>query len=83
MKEMNDNREGGWLDKNSGKPATPHGLRSTFKDWAIEKTEYPSDISEIALAHKVGNTVEQAYRRGGMLEKRRAMMQDWASFLSQ
>lgn len=72
----------GWVDARSGKPAVPHGLRSTFRDWAAERTDYPRDMAEIALAHSVGSEVEQAYRRGDMLEKRRAMMADWAAFLN-
>ncbi|MFY0623646.1 MAG: integrase arm-type DNA-binding domain-containing protein [Pelagimonas sp.] len=72
---------GGFLDSKSGRPAVPHGLRSTFRDWAAEKTEYPRDMAELALAHDIGSAVEQAYRRSDMLEKRRAMMEDWAKFL--
>ena len=59
----------------------PHGWRSTFRDWVGDRTDYPSELAEIALAHSVGSKVEQAYRRGDMLEKRRAMMQEWADFL--
>ncbi|MDF2141734.1 site-specific integrase [Paenirhodobacter sp. CAU 1674] len=72
----------GWPDPVLKRPAVPHGLRSTFRDWVSEKTEYPSDMAEVALAHKVGNAVEQAYRRGDMLAKRRQMMVDWAAFIS-
>ena len=57
---------------------TVHGFRSTFRDWAAEVTNYPSDMAEMALAHTVGDKVEAAYRRGDMLEKRRQMMADWA-----
>lgn len=71
----------GWLDRVSGRPAVPHGLRSTFRDWVAERTEYPRDMAEIALAHTVGSEVERAYRRGDMLEKRRALMADWSDFL--
>ncbi|WP_386684569.1 tyrosine-type recombinase/integrase [Loktanella sp. R86503] len=71
----------GWVDARSGRAAVPHGLRSTFRDWVAERTEFPSDMAEIALAHNVGNAVVQAYRRGDMLEKRRAMMQAWEDFL--
>lgn len=60
--------------------AVPHGFRSTFKDWASETTDYPNALSEMALAHTIGNDVEAAYRRGDMFEKRRAMMEDWAAF---
>ncbi|MCX7299182.1 MAG: site-specific integrase [Rhodobacterales bacterium] len=71
----------GWLDPRSGKPAVPHGIRSSFKDWASDRTDYPSDMSEVALAHKVGTQVEQAYRRGDMMGKRRLMMEEWARFV--
>jgi len=63
-----------------GRLATTHGYRSCFKDWAVERTAYANDLSEIALAHKVGSEVEQAYRRGDLLEKRRRMMRDWERF---
>lgn len=60
----------------------PHGLRSTFRDWTAERTSYPRDLAEMALAHTVGNKVEAAYRRGDMLERRAVMMQVWADFLA-
>lgn len=72
----------GWVDPALKRPAVPHGIRSTFRDWVAEKTDYPGDIAEIALAHKVGNAVEQAYRRGDMVAKRRQLMEDWGAFLS-
>ena len=59
---------------------TVHGFRSTFRDWAAEQTSYPHEMCEIALAHAVGNKVEAAYRRGDMMEKRRRLMADWASY---
>jgi integrase len=65
-----------------GTPAVPHGFRSTFRDWAAERTNYPNELAEMALAHAVGDKVEAAYRRGDMLERRAAMMADWAKFLS-
>ena len=71
----------GWIDPRSKRPAVPHGLRSTFRDWAAERTEYPREMAEISLAHNVGSEVERAYRRGDMLEKRRAMMAAWGRFL--
>jgi len=71
----------GWVDRTSGRPAVPHGLRSTFRDWVAELTEYPPEMAEVALAHTIGNKVEAAYRRGDMMEKRRQMMADWAAFL--
>lgn len=65
-----------------GRSEVPHGFRSTFKDWASERTEYPNEVSEMALAHVVSNKVEAAYRRGDLFEKRRSIMQDWADFCS-
>lgn len=58
----------------------PHGWRSTFRDWAGDRTSYPRDICEAALSHVVGG-VEGAYRRGDAVERRRPMMSDWAAFL--
>jgi integrase len=71
----------GFIDRVSGRPAVPHGLRSTFRDWAAERTDYPREMAELALAHTVGSDVERAYRRGDMLEKRRAMQAAWCRFL--
>ena len=62
-------------------PAVPHGFRSTFRDWAAERTAYPNEVCEMALAHTVENKAEAAYRRGDLFEKRRLMMADWAQFL--
>lgn len=62
-------------------PAVPHGFRSTFRDWASERTNFPRDVAEMALAHAIGDKVEAAYRRGDLFEKRRLMMADWAKFL--
>ena len=59
---------------------TVHGFRSTFRDWAAERTSYPNHVVEQALAHVIGNAVEAAYRRGDMFEKRRRLMQQWATF---
>ncbi len=56
---------------------TVHGFRSTFKDWASDETEFQNEIVELALAHTVGNKVEQAYRRGAGLKKRFALMEAW------
>ncbi|KAA8608535.1 integrase [Salipiger aestuarii] len=72
----------GFVDRVSKRPAVPHGLRSTFRDWVAERTHFPGDMAEVALAHKVGNAVEASYRRGDMVEKRRAMMAAWADHLT-
>ena len=58
----------------------PHGFRSTFRDWAAERTNYPREVAEMALAHTIGNAVEAAYRRGDLFEKRARMMAEWAKF---
>ena len=77
-----DAQRPGYLDRVSKRPAVPHGLRSTFRDWVAERTNYPGEMAEVALAHRISNAVEAAYRRGDMIEKRRAMMGAWAEFLS-
>lgn len=67
----------GWDDR-----TTVHGFRSTFRDWAAERTNYPGDVVEMALAHAVSNATEAAYRRGDLFEKRTALMSDWAKWCS-
>jgi integrase len=59
---------------------TGHGFRATFKTWASERTSFQSEIAEAALGHVIGDKVEQAYRRGDLFEKRRRLMQQWATF---
>jgi len=59
---------------------TAHGFRSTFRDWAAERTDFPSEVVEMALAHAVGNKVEAAYRRGDLFDKRRKVMDAWAAY---
>jgi integrase len=61
---------------------TVHGFRSAFRDWAGDMTNFPRDVAGAALAHKVGNEVERAYRRSDALEKRRKLMQAWADYLA-
>ena len=63
-----------------GCSATPHGFRSSFRDWVAEETNYPGEVAEAALAHTVQNKVEAAYRRTDFLAKRRTMMDEWAAF---
>ncbi len=58
----------------------PHGFRSSFKDWAVETTNYPNMVSEAALWHVVADKVEAAYRRGDLFEKRRRLMANWAKY---
>lgn len=61
-------------------PCVPHGFRSTFRDWASERTNFPRDVAEMALAHAIGDKTEAAYRRGDLFDKRRLMMDAWAVF---
>jgi integrase len=61
---------------------TAHGFRSTFRDWAAERTAFPNEVVEMALAHTIGNKVEAAYRRGDLFNKRRQLAEAWASFCS-
>jgi integrase len=57
---------------------TAHGFRSSFRDWAAERTGFPAEVAEMALAHTVGDKVEAAYRRGDLFQKRRQLMDAWA-----
>jgi integrase len=59
---------------------TAHGFRSTFRDWAAERTDIQNEVAEAALAHTISNKAEAAYRRGDLFEKRRALMDAWAGF---
>lgn len=59
----------------------PHGFRSTFRDWAAEQTSFPDEIRKVASGHTVGDSVQQAYQRTDLLEKRRQLMELWAAFL--
>lgn len=60
--------------------ATVHGFRSSFRDWAGDQTTFEREVAEAALSHQVGNAVERSYRRGSALEKRRRLMEAWASY---
>jgi integrase len=64
-----------------GRQITAHGFRSSFADWATEKTSFPREAIELALAHTVGSAVERAYRRGDQFERRRELMQSWANYV--
>jgi integrase len=62
---------------------TVHGFRSAFRDWAAERTTYPNEAAEMALAHAISDKVEAAYRRGDLFAKRHRLMDDWATFCAQ
>jgi integrase len=59
---------------------TAHGFRSTFRDWAAERTNFPREVAEASLAHAIENKVEAAYRRGDLFDKRRRLMDAWGEF---
>ena len=62
--------------------AVPHGFRSSFRDWASERTDHPREVIEAALAHVVQNKVEAAYARSDLFERRRLVMNDWSAYLA-
>jgi integrase len=68
------------LPKRLGFDVTVHGFRSTFSDFAHERTAFSNHVIELSLAHAIGNEVEKAYRRGDLLDKRRKLMEAWAAF---
>jgi integrase len=68
------------LVKHVGGEITVHGFRSSFRDWAAERTNFPREVAEMALAHAIPNAVEAAYRRGDLFEKRRRLMDAWADY---
>jgi integrase len=59
---------------------TVHGFRSCFSQWAAERTNYPYEVREAALAHNVGSAVERSYQRSDLLDRRRRLMDEWADF---
>ena len=61
--------------------AVPHGFRSSFRDWASERTDHPREVVEAALAHVVRNQTEAAYARSDLFDRRRQLMSDWAAYL--
>ena len=69
------------LVRNLGIAAVPHGFRSSFRDWASERTDHPREVMEAALAHAVRNQTEAAYARSDLFERRRHLMEDWGEYL--
>jgi integrase len=59
---------------------TAHGFRSTFRDWGAEKTDFPNEVAEMALAQTIESKVKRAYKHGNLLEKRALRMEAWADF---
>ena len=69
------------LVRRLGIAAVPHGFRSSFRDWAAERTNHPREVVEAALAHVVRNQTEAAYARSDLFERRRHLMEDWEQYL--
>jgi len=78
---MGKNQPGKLMKKLMGDAEmTVHGFRSSFRDWAAERTNFPREVAEMALAHAIPSAVEAAYRRGDLFEKRRKLMEAWAAY---
>jgi integrase len=85
IRRMNAEREvaglAKWTDPKQGNSdVVPHGFRSSFRDWAAERTNFPREVAEAALAHIDGDETERAYQRGDLFEKRRRLMTAWADY---
>ena len=70
----------GYIDPKQNRIITTHGFRSTFRDWSADQTDYPREVCEHVLAHKLPDEVEAAYLRGAYLEKRKGLMSDWSKY---
>lgn len=80
MNTVADGQTPPWRDGATGEPITVHGFRSTFRVWAGERTPYPREVVEAALAHTLKDKVEAAYQRSDLMERRRPLMEEWATF---
>ncbi|MGA2496006.1 MAG: integrase arm-type DNA-binding domain-containing protein [Roseiarcus sp.] len=80
LKRMNSVAKKKWVDVDSGRPITAHGFRATFRTWAEDETGFSRSVIEEAMGHQIGTQVERSYRRTDALEKRRKLMEAWASF---
>ncbi|MGY6636928.1 MAG: tyrosine-type recombinase/integrase [Erythrobacter sp.] len=72
----------GFVDKDTGERAVPHGIRTTFRSWVGERTNFDTNLAEVALFHTVGSKTEQTYARSDLVEKRRSLMAAWNAFLT-
>jgi integrase len=86
IRRMNKQRKAAglpqWVDpKLNNRAVTPHGFRSSFKDWSRDVAHFPDELSEAALAHAIEDKTKGAYARGTMFEKRRHVMEAWLSFI--
>lgn len=82
-KRMKDGSVKRWSAPGDKPGYTPHGFRSSFRDWVGEETSFPERLAEAALAHVAGDDTERSYRRGDALKKRRLLMEAWATYLAQ
>jgi integrase len=87
LRRMNAAREVAGLPrytdpKQGNRDVVPHGFRSSFRDWAAERTNFPREVAEAALAHIEGDETERAYQRGDLFDKRRRLMTAWSEFCS-
>jgi integrase len=82
-KPLSDRSMRALLERMGHSNLTVHGFRSTFRDWAAERTNFPHEVVEQALAHSLRDKVEAAYRRGDLFEKRRQLMDAWAKYCEQ
>ena len=73
----------GYIYPEQNRVITTHGFRPTFHDWSANKTDYPREVYEHVLAHKLPDEVEAAYLRGAYLEKRKGLMNEWAKYCYQ
>ena len=80
MKRMHGADQQGFVDAESGRPAVPHGLRSTFRNWVAENA-HSREAAELQLAHKFGSDVEHAYHRTRLLAQRAELLRRWYGFL--
>jgi integrase len=79
-KAIGKNTPRGLVRQLTGRPVTVHGFRSSFRDWAAERTSLPREVAEMALAHAIPSAVEAAYRRSDLFDKRRRLMDAWSEF---
>ena len=82
MKRMHQSDKIGFVDAKSQKPAVPHGMRSTFRDWVAENNQ-SREAAELQLAHKFGSAVEHAYYRSDLIDLRAKLLDNWLQFLNQ
>lgn len=80
VQRINADRQDKFLDPKTSKPVVVHGFRASFKTWSTEATAYPRDLVETALAHAIESKTEAAYQRGDALDKRRKLMNQWATY---